>query len=225
MLYIVSTPIWNIEDITFRAVKTLREVDFIACEDTRHSWILFKKLDIPSKNEDWLSRLISFHSYSNNWKIEKILNLLKEWKSVAIVSDAWTPWISDPAYEITSKVRESWIKIIPIPWCSAFLTALQWSWLPINKFTYLWFIPSKKWRENFLNEIKKSQWTFVFYESVYRLKKLFEQIKKIFWNEQKIMVARELTKKFEEFFYWTSDECLEKFKSPKGEFVIIINNS
>ena len=189
MLYIVSTPIWNLDDITLRAIKTLKEVDFIACEDTRHTWLLLQKLWISSKKLDknWneKSKLISFHSYSNEWKIERILELLKEWQSIAIVSDAWTPWISDPAYEITSRARLEWIKIIPIPWCSAFLTALQWSWMPINRFTYLWFIPSKKGRESFLTEIlnnKKN--TFVFYESVHRMQKLFTQIEKIFWKEK-----------------------------------------
>jgi len=228
MLYIVSTPIWNLEDITFRAVKTLKEVDFIACEDTRHSWLLLQKLEISSKklNEKWeeKSKLISFHSYSTWAKVDLIMEILREWKSVAIISDAWTPWISDPAYEITNKAREEWIQIVPIPWCSAFLTALQWSWLPINKFSYLWFIPHKKWRETFLKEIFEKKWTFVFYESVHRVKKLFEQIEKIFWEEKKILVARELTKKFEEFFYWNSSECLKKFDNPKGEFVIIIQN-
>ena len=227
MLYIVSTPIWNIEDITFRAVKTLKNVDFIACEDTRHSWLLLQKLKISSKkiDENWeeKSKLISFHSYSNDSKVEKIMEILRKWKSVAIISDAWTPWISDPAYEITSKARKEWIKIEPIPWCSAFLTALQGSWLPINQFTYLWFIPAKKWRESFLREILENQKnTVVFYESVHRVKKLFEQVKKIFWKEKKILVSRELTKKFEEFFYWNADECLKKFENPKWEFVIII---
>lgn len=230
MLYIVSTPIWNLEDITFRAVRVLKEVDFIACEDTRHSWLLLQKLEISARrtDEDWKERtkLISFHSYSDGTKVEKIMEILREWKSVAIISDAWTPWISDPAYEITNKARKEWIKIEPIPWCSAFLTALQGSWLPINKFTYLWFIPAKKWREWFLKEILDiKDWTFVFYESVHRIKKLFQQVEKIFWEDKKILVARELTKRFEEFFYWTWKECEEHFANPKGEFVVIIKNS
>lgn len=227
MLYIVSTPIWNLEDITFRAVKVLKNVDFIACEDTRHSWLLLQKLEISWKriDENWEERtkLIAFHSYSDDTRVEKIMDILRSWKSVAIISDAWTPWISDPAYEITNQARKEGIKINPIPWCSAFLTALQWSWLPINKFTYLWFIPAKKGREWFLKEILEVEnWTFVFYESVHRIKKLFEQVKKIFWDDKEILVARELTKKFEEFFYWTWDKCLEHFANPKGEFVVII---
>ncbi|MCD5382878.1 16S rRNA (cytidine(1402)-2'-O)-methyltransferase [Candidatus Gracilibacteria bacterium] len=227
MLYIVSTPIGNIEDITFRAIKTLKNVDFIACEDTRHSGLLLQKLKISSKkideNGEEKSKLISFHSYSNDSKVEKIMEILRKGKSVAIISDAGTPGISDPAYEITSKARKEGIKIEPIPGCSAFLTALQGSGLPINQFTYLGFIPAKKGRESFLREILENQKnTVVFYESVHRVKKLFEQVKKIFGKEKKILVSRELTKKFEEFFYGNADECLKKFENPKGEFVIII---
>ena len=221
MLYIVSTPIGNIEDITLRAIRTLKEVDYIACEDTRHTWMLLKKLEIENKNENW-SKLISFHSHSWNAKSDKILAILKSWKTVALVSDAWTPWISDPAYDITSKARGMWIKIVPIPWAAAFLTALQGAWVSINRFIYLWFAPTKKWRETFFKGLIDNKQTVVFYESVHRIKKTLTQICEIIWEEREVIVARELTKMYEEFFQWTAKEALEYFKDPKGEFVVIL---
>lgn len=221
MLYIVSTPIGNLDDITLRAIKTLKLVDYIACEDTRHSWILLKKLEIESRNEAW-SKLISFHSHSWWAKTDKIINILKSWKSVALISDAWTPWISDPAYEITTRARDLWIKIIPIPWAAAFLTALQASWVSINKFTYLWFAPMKKWRETFFKNLINIKHTVVFYESVHRILKTLQQICDIIWDDRRVIVARELTKIYEEFFDWTAKEALDYFQKPKGEFVVIL---
>lgn len=222
MLNIVSTPIGNLEDITLRAIKTLKEVDFIACEDTRHTWLLLQKLEINSKNSEWNSRLISFHSHSWKAKTEKILEILKEWKKIALVSDAWTPGISDPAYEITSQAIKEWIKISPIPWASAFLTALQASWIPINKFEYLGFSPSKKWRETFFKNLAEKKETVVFYESVHRIEKTLNQICRFLWEDREIVVARELTKLYEEFFHWTAKEAVEHFQNPKWEFVVIL---
>ncbi len=221
MLFIVSTPIWNLDDITLRAIKTLKQVDYIACEDTRHTWILLKKLEIENKNENW-SKLVSFHSHSWWAKTDKIIDILKSWKSLALVSDAWTPWISDPAYEITTKARLLWIKIVPIPWSAAFLTALQASWVAINKFVYLWFVPTKKWRETFFKNLIVTDKTVVFYESVHRIKKTFQQICDIIWEDRRVIVARELTKIYEEFFDWTAEEALDYFQNPKGEFVVIL---
>lgn len=223
MLFIVSTPIGNMEDITLRAIKTLKEVDFIACEDTRRSWLLLQRLEISSKSEDWKTKLISFHSHSSKWKTEKILEILKEWKKVALISDAWTPWISDPAFELTSEAQNLWIKIVPIPWAAAFLTALQWAWIPINKFSYLWFAPNKKWRETFFKSLVEKRETVIFYESVHRIKKTLSQIEEFIWNERKIVVARELTKIYEEFFHGSAKEAFEYFENPKGEFVVILS--
>ena len=143
MLYIVATPIGNLEDITYRAVRTLNEVDHIAAEDTRHSRILLEKYDIKTPT-------ISFHSYSDEKKLAQLINMLKEGKSIALISDAGTPGISDPGYKLIVAAREEGIKVVPIPGPSAFLTALQASGLPTHQFLYLGFLPLKKGRQTLL---------------------------------------------------------------------------
>ncbi len=216
MLYIVSTPIWNLEDITYRAVRTLKEVDFIACEDTRTSWVLLKHYEIKNN-------LLSFHAHSDDAKLNKIINLLLEWKDVALISDAWTPWISDPAYNLVRKAIENWIEVSPIPWASALLSAIVWSWMHMHDFRFLWFLPIKKWRQTLLNELKEKDYSAVIYESVHRMLRTLEDLEKIFWKDHHIVVARELTKKFEEFKRWTLEECKCHFSKKwlKWEFVII----
>lgn len=215
MLYIVSVPIWNLEDITFRAVKILNQVNIILCEDTRHSLILLKKYDIKWK------KLISFHSYSTWEKIFQIIDLLKKWEEIALISDSWTPWISDPLFKLSSKCYENNIKIVPIPWASAFLTCLQWSGIWINKFSYYWFPPAKKWRNAFFEEIKSDKKTVVFYESCHRIWKTLSQILEIIWNRE-IIIWRELTKIHEEFFRWNVSNAIKRFEKAIWEFVIIL---
>ncbi len=219
MLYIVATPIWNLEDITYRAVRILKEVDFIACEDTRTSWVLLKHYDISKP-------LLSFHSYSGQTKVDKIIDLLKEWKDVAVISDAGTPGISDPWYVLVQKALSENIEISPIPWPSAVITALSASGLQSNHFLYLGFLPVKKWRQTlFLRLQEKKDETVVIYESVHRLIRTLKDLEKYFWEEHYIVVGRELTKKFEEFRRWSIKEVLEYFeKTPgklKGEFVVM----
>ncbi len=223
MLYIVSTPIWNLGDITYRAVETLKNVDIIACEDTRVSLILLKNYDIKKP-------LLSYHSYSNKNKTEKIIEYLRDGKNVALISDAWTPWISDPWYLLIKEALEQDIEIIPIPWVTAFSTALVWAGVPMNHFLYLWFLPLKKWRKTIFEKLssrrkEKNSETIVVYESVHRLIKTIFDIKNYFWENHYIVVARELTKKFEEFNRGSVEDILEFFsKNPwklKWEFVII----
>lgn len=216
MLYIVSTPIWNLEDITYRAVRILKEVDFIACEDTRTSWVLFKHYDIQNK-------LLSFHSHSDDLKLNKIISILEEWKDIALISDAWTPWISDPAYNLVKKAIEEWIEVSPIPWASAILSALVGSWMHMHDFRFLWFLPIKKWRQTLFEELKDKDYTVVIYESVHRLMKTLDDLEKYFWKEHEIVIARELTKKFEEFKRESITEAKKYFstKNLKWEFVII----
>lgn len=218
MLYIVSTPIWNLEDITLRALRILKEVDYIACEDTRNTWILLKHFDIKKP-------LLSYHSYSWVAKLDKIISLLKEAKDIALVSDAWTPWISDPGYPLIQEALKNDIKIVPIPWVSAFLTALQASWLPINHFLYLWFLPIKKWRQTLFKKMQNIEETIVFYESVHRIEKTLKELWDYLWLEKSIVIARELTKKFEEFTRTNIKEAIEiysKKEKQKWEFVIIL---
>ncbi len=218
MLYIVSTPIWNLEDITFRAVRTLNEVDGIACEDTRTSATLLNHYNIKKP-------LISFHSHSWVMKTNKIIEQLKEWKNIALISDAWTPGISDPGYALIKEALENDIEVVPIPWVTACITALSASGLPSNHFLYLWFLPIKKWRQTMLKKLQNKEDTVVIYESVHRIMKTLEDFIEYFWENTQIVVARELTKKFEEFKRWTIKEVFEYFSKNKDkvkwEFVII----
>lgn len=222
MLYIVSTPIWNLWDITFRAVETLKNVDFIACEDTRTSMKLLSHYDIKKP-------LLSFHSYSWKTKIDKIMYYLKSAKNIALISDAGTPGISDPGYVIIKEAISENIEVVPIPWVTAFSTALVWSWLQMNHFLYLWFLPLKKWRQTIFKSLveRKQKWweTVIIYESVHRILKTINEIWKYFWEDKFIVVARELTKKFEQFKRWEVKEILEYFEENpskvKWEFVIL----
>lgn len=219
MLYIVATPIWNLDDITYRAVKTLESVDSIACEDTRTSSTLLNHYNIKKP-------LISFHSHSWVTKVDKIIEQLKDWKNIALISDAWTPGISDPGYVLIKEAIIAWIEVVPIPWVTAFTTALCASGMQMNHFLYLWFLPVKKWRQTLLTRLSENKSeTIVIYESVHRLLKTLWDLEKYFWSEHHIVVARELTKKFEEFKRWSIAEVKEYYeKTPwklKGEFVII----
>ncbi len=223
MLYIVATPIGNLWDITYRAVETLKNVDSIACEDTRTSTTLLSHY--------WIKKpLISFHSHSGKTKIDKIIEQLKEWQNIALISDAGTPGISDPGYILIKEAIENDIKVVPIPWVTAFTTALMGSGLPMNHFLYLGFLPVKKWRQTLFKKLverksEKNAETIVIYESVHRLLKTLNDLKDYFWEEHKIVVARELTKKFEEFIRWTIQEVINYFKENpskiKWEFVIM----
>jgi len=224
MLYIVATPIWNLEDITYRAVRILWEVDSIACEDTRTSGVLLNHYDIKKP-------LISFHSHSGKTKTDKIIDGLKKWQDIAIISDAWTPWISDPWYILIKEAIIEWIEVVPIPWVTAFTTALMWSWMQMNHFLYLGFLPVKKWRQTLFKSIVERKgtksWgeTVVIYESVHRILKTLKEISTYFWEEHHIVIGRELTKKFEEFKRWTVSEIVNYFENTpgkiKGEFVVM----
>lgn len=217
MLYIVSTPIGNLNDITLRALDILENSDAIVCEDTRQTMKLLNKYNIKKQ-------LLSFHSHSSSSKIEGIIKLLQEGKSISLVTDAGTPGISDPGYLIVSRAVQENIQIIPIPGASAFLTALQASGLPINEFTYLGFLPHKKGRATLLKTIAEEKRTVVFYESPYRILKTLQSLTQL-CPHKKIVVGRELTKVFEEFFRGTVKEALHHFTSKKvqGEFVIIVS--
>lgn len=203
-------------DISLRAISVLSEVDFVLCEDTRHTKLLLDKHKIPFR------QLISFHAKTSINKVQEIIKRLKAGETWAMVSDAWTPWISDPAHTLTSRCIIANVKVSPIPWACAFLAALQASWCPINAFTYLGFIPTKKWRETFLSSLNNYNHTVVFYESVHRFKKCLEQLKYHMWENRYIVVAREITKTFEEFFRWSIEEAIKHFVTVKWEFVIIL---
>lgn len=217
-LYIVATPIGNLEDITLRAIKTLKEVDIIAAEDTRHTLQLLNHLEITKP-------LISYHRHNEEEKSKNLINILLEGKNIALVSDAGTPVISDPGEEIVKEAIKNDIEIIPIPGACALITALISSGLNSKEFMFLGFLPlNKKLRKEKLQEIQKSTKTIILYEAPHKIKNTLEDLSKI-TEERKIVLARELTKIHEEFIQGTAKELQEKLETPKGEFVIVIEEN
>jgi 16S rRNA (cytidine1402-2'-O)-methyltransferase len=219
MLYIIPTPIWNLEDITYRAVRILKEVDIVACEDTRTSGILLKHYDIEATK-------ISYHSHSGKSKSDKIISLLKEWKDIALISDAGTPGISDPGFALMQDVLAENIEVTALPGPSAVITALSASGMSSHHFLYLWFLPVKKWRQTLFTRLAENKTeTVVIYESVHRIIRTLWDLEKYFGAEHKIVIGRELTKMFEQYIRGTVTEVQEYFKANpgkiKGEFVVL----
>ena len=222
MLYVVATPIGNLEDITLRAISVLRSADFILAEDTRVTRVLLDKYTIPSK-------VISYHQHSKLQKIEYIINLLKEGKNLALVTDAGTPGINDPGNYLIRKVLEEIpdLKIVPIPGPNAAVTALSVSGFSSDKFIFLGFPPHKKGRRTFFQRINLFDDTVVFYESKYRILKALEELKEFsLLGMRQMMVVRELTKQFETVYRGTVDEIMLKLNNHKdnllGEFVVVV---
>jgi len=216
-LYIVSTPIGNLADMTLRGIEALRSVDLIAAEDTRHTRILLDHYQITT-------RMTSYFEYNKIQKTEYLLKVLREGKSVALVSDAGTPGISDPGYRIIRMCIDNRIPVIPIPGASGLLTALVVSGKPADKFTFEGFLSNKPIkRKNQLKKLKSEDRTAVLYESPHRILKLLTDILEVY-GDVEIVVARELTKKFEELRREKVTDALEHFKSatPRGEFIVII---
>ena len=221
-LYIVATPIGNLEDISLRALRILKEVDLILCEDTRETKKLLNKYEIKKE-------LLSYHSHSKLSKVEKIFELLEAGKDLTLVSDAGTPGISDPGTVLISKVKEKFgenVQVVPIPGATALIAALSASGLPTHEFTYLGFLPHKKGRETLFKEIAGAKRTMVFYESPHRILKTLESLQK-FCPNKKVCLARELTKIYEEFKTGSPAELLEYLKQnlekQRGEFVVIVS--
>lgn len=216
MLYIVATPIGNLEDITLRALRILKESDYIAAEDTRHSHILLQKYGITTP-------LLSFHAWSDTKKLIRILQLLGQGKKIALICDAGTPGISDPGYILIKAALQQNIMVIPIPGPSAFLAALSASGLPTHQFLYLGFLPLKKGRQTLFISLQTEKRTIIFYESPHRILRTLQEII-IHLKDRPLVIARELTKIHEEFFRGTAAEASEYFqqKSIKGEFVVLI---
>lgn len=220
-LYIVATPIGNMEDMTFRAVRILGEVDYVLCEDTRTTQNLLDRYEIKAKT-------MSYHAHSTEGKESTIINLIKSGKNFAIVSDAGTPCISDPGVLLVSNVYKEFgqnAKVVPIPGPSALISALSASGVSSASFTFLGFLPHKKGRETIFKEIANSDKVVVFYESVHRIIKTLISLEK-HTPGFNITLARELTKTFEEFIKGKPKEILEYFEKNKekvrGEFVVII---
>ena len=216
-LYLVPTPIGNLEDITLRAIRILKECDFILAEDTRTSGVLLKHFDIKK-------RMVSNHAHNEHKMLEKILEEIASSNSVALITDAGTPGISDPGFLI---VRECISKNIPVeclPGATAFVPALVNSGLPNDRFCFEGFLPQKKGRQTKLYSLKDETRTMIFYESPFRLVKTLEQFAEVFGKDRPASVSRELTKMFEETKRGTLEEIAAYFKSKtvKGEIVVVI---
>lgn len=217
-LYLVSTPIGNLEDITLRAIRILKEVDVIAAEDTRQTLKLLNHFDINKP-------LTSFFRHNENKKGEYIISLLREGKNIALVSDAGTPAISDPGEELVSLAIEEEITVIPVPGPVAATSGLIISGLPTGRFTFEGFLPmNKKNRKDRLESLEQEQRTMIFYEAPHKLKSTLKDMREFLGN-RKIALAREMTKIHEEVIRTTLDEAIIKYEeeNPKGEFVLIVS--
>lgn len=218
-LFIVATPIGNLEDISLRALRTLQEVDLILCEDTRVTRKLLDRYDIKKP-------LQSYHQHSKLAKTEYIADILASGKNVALVSDAGTPGISDPGGLLVEAVFKRFgneVKIVPIPGANAALCALSVSGFPADRFVFLGFPPHKKGRKTFFEEAAAMRETVVFYESKHRIEKALDALTEYAENRH-IVVARELTKQFEALYRGTPAECLAVLKADdmRGEFVVVM---
>lgn len=221
-LYIVATPIGNMEDITLRALRVLREVDAIVCEDTRVTGKLLHKYGITT-------RMLAYHAQSSAAQAKRILDLVEEGKNLALVSDSGTPTISDPGVVLVAQVRRRFsdtVAIIPVPGANAAAAALSVSGLPASEFLFLGFLPHKKGRETLFKEIAASHRTVVFYESPHRIVKTLERLTELLEPGRTVVVARELTKLHEEIVSGNATEVLAAITqgatSTRGEFVVVV---
>ncbi len=216
-LYIIPTPIGNLEDITLRAIRILKEVDFVIAEDTRTSGNLLKHLNISKP-------LTSHHLHNEHKNVASLVERIKNGESAALVSDAGTPSISDPGFLIVRECIKEGVEVECLPGPTAFVPALVNSGLPSDRFCFEGFIPQKKGRQTKLNELKEQDCTMIFYESPFRLVKTLEQFAEVFGANRKASVSRELSKMFEENKRGTLTELAEYFKQKtvKGEIVIVV---
>ena len=216
-LYIVPTPIGNLDDITLRAVNVLREVDFILAEDTRTTSFLLRHLGIEKK-------LHSHHKFNEHATVKMVAGSIAAGRNAALVSDAGTPGISDPGFLLVRTCVEAGIEVETLPGATALVPALVQSGFPCDRFCFEGFLPQKKGRAKQLQSLADEERTMVFYESPYRVGKCLEQFAEVFGSERRVSVSRELTKKFEQTVRGTVAEVLEHFRTtePKGEFVIVL---
>ena len=216
-LYIVPTPIGNLDDITLRAVNVLRDVDFILAEDTRTTSFLLKHLGIEKK-------LYSHHKFNEHATVKMVAESIAAGRNAALVSDAGTPGISDPGFLLVRTCVEAEIEVETLPGATALIPALVQSGFPCDRFCFEGFLPQKKGRAKQLQSLAAEERTMIFYESPYRVVKCLEQFAEVFGLERRVSVSSELTKKFEQTVRGTVAEVLEHFRTtdPKGEFVIVL---
>ena len=216
-LYIVPTPIGNLDDITLRAINVLRNVDYILAEDTRTSAVLLRHLGIDKK-------LYSHHKFNEHATCAAAVSNIRDGHTVALVSDAGTPGISDPGFMLVRECIAAGVEVETLPGATAFVPALVQSGFPCDRFCFEGFLPQKKGRAKQLQSLAAEERTMIFYESPYRVVKCLEQFAEVFGPERRVSVSRELTKKFEQTVRGTVAEVLEHFRTtdPKGEFVIVL---
>lgn len=217
ILYLIPTPIGNLEDITLRALRLLREADVILAEDTRTSSVLLKHYDIQG-------HLMAHHKFNEHASSVAVAERIEAGQNVVLISDAGTPGISDPGFLLVRTCVERGIEVECLPGATAFVPALVQSGFPCDRFCFEGFLPQKKGRQKRLQQLSGEPRSIVFYESPYRVVKCLEQLSEVFGAERRVAVSRELTKKFEETVRGTLSEVIAHFKAkpPKGEFVIVL---
>ena len=217
ILYIVPTPVGNMEDMTFRAVRILKEVDLVLAEDTRTSGILLKHYEIKNA-------LMSHHKFNEHGTSAGIVNRLQAGENVALISDAGTPGISDPGFFLVREAVRAGIEVQCLPGATAFVPALVSSGLPCDRFAFEGFLPQKKGRQTKLQSLKDEERTMIFYESPYRLVKTLQQFAEVYGGDRQVSVCREISKVHEESVRGSLTEVIAHFqeKEPKGEIVIVL---
>lgn len=220
LLYIVPTPVGNMEDMTLRAIRILKEADFVLAEDTRTSGILLKHFDIKT-------RLLSHHKYNEHSASSSVVDRLRAGATAALISDAGTPGISDPGFFLVREAVTAGIEVQCLPGATAFVPALVSSGLPCDRFCFEGFLPQKKGRSTRIEALKDESRTMVFYESPYRVLKTLEQFAEAFGMERRVSVCREISKIHEESVRGTLEEVIAHFKenAPRGEFVIVVSGN
>lgn len=213
----MPTPVGNMEDMTFRAIRILKEADLILCEDTRTSGILLKHFEIKN-------RLMAHHKFNEHGTTAGLVNRLKAGETIACISDAGTPGISDPGFFLAREAAASGITVETLPGATAFVPALVSSGLPCDRFTFEGFLPQKKGRKTMLESLADEPRTMIFYESPYRVVKTLEQFAEVFGEERRVSCCREISKLHEESVRGTLAEAIAHFKEtePRGEFVIVV---
>ncbi|MBQ1753065.1 MAG: 16S rRNA (cytidine(1402)-2'-O)-methyltransferase [Paludibacteraceae bacterium] len=216
-LYIVPTPVGNLDDMTFRAISVLKEVDFILAEDTRTSSVLLKHFDIHT-------RMLAHHKYNEHQSVGSVIEMLKGGQTGAVISDAGTPGLSDPGFLIVRECVRNGIDVECLPGATAAIPALVNSGLPMDRFCFEGFLPQKKGRQTRLTQLATESRTMVFYESPYRVLKTLQQFAEVFGPEREGSVSREISKVHNETVHGTLAELVDHFTTtpPKGEFVIVI---
>ncbi|MBQ7180233.1 MAG: 16S rRNA (cytidine(1402)-2'-O)-methyltransferase [Bacteroidaceae bacterium] len=216
-LYLVPTPVGNLEDITFRALRVLKEADLILAEDTRTSGVLLKHFEIRNA-------MLSYHKFNEHQTVDRVVDRLRAGETVAVISDAGTPGISDPGFLVAREAIRAGIEVVTLPGATAFVPALVSSGLPCDRFCFEGFLPQKKGRQTRLEALREETRTMVFYESPHRVVKALQQFIEVFGPERPVSVCREISKVHEQSVRGTLHEALQHFQEhePRGEFVIVV---